>query len=34
MLEGLLSADAGALYDAMVRSGPVAPDDPVLAPMR
>ncbi|MEU7790256.1 LuxR C-terminal-related transcriptional regulator [Amycolatopsis sp. NPDC049159] len=31
MLEGLLSADAGALYDAMVRSGPVALDDPRAA---
>ncbi|MEU0531451.1 LuxR C-terminal-related transcriptional regulator [Amycolatopsis tolypomycina] len=28
MLEGLLSADAGALYDAMVRTGPVPLDDP------
>lgn len=28
MLEGLLSAGAGALYDAMVRSGPVPLDDP------
>ncbi|WP_158641321.1 LuxR C-terminal-related transcriptional regulator [Amycolatopsis eburnea] len=31
MLEGLLSADAGALYDAMVRSGPVPLDDPRAA---
>ncbi|MDT8914507.1 LuxR C-terminal-related transcriptional regulator [Amycolatopsis sp. PS_44_ISF1] len=31
MLEGLLSAGAGALYDAMVRSGPVSLDDPRAA---